>query len=269
LVVCRHGAGWAVLLALCLGSAACGASFRSANAVIVKDHQAYRWGSYLAYIAPFNKGALRFGRDYTESIDIAVGRFPNATVFKWDWPDVPCPLGVYGFNAIDYGNYYNTVVSVPIAPRQVGQIHTLRATHNASFMGMLHGYDVIDNFFLTTRAGDHRTNAFEIEVFLHTPAYSVQFVRHSVRVGTFEGSGRRWVVAVARSQAGPIPDILFMPEDEADVAAGTIDLKAMLDYLVGIHLVPATLFFNGMALGVEPQRGSGSMTLNTFSVAYE
>lgn len=233
----------------------------------IHDNKAYAKGPYLAYIAPFNKGENRFGTDYTESITIRRHHFPAQSVFAWRWPDVPAPPGVYDFSAIDYGNYNNTIVPTPIPSRRIGAIRKLRVTHDALFAGQLQGFDVIDDLFLTTSAGDSATKECEIEVFLHTPDYSAFYVPNSQPIGTFRGSGITWTVTIANS--GTLPDVLFMPADAADVPRGTIDLKDMLDYLVEQGTIPGTLYFNGLALGTETRQGSGSMTLRSFAVDYD
>ena len=234
---------------------------------VVNDNEAYAAGPYLAYIAPFNKGSLVQGRDYTESISIAPGAFPAGTRFVWRWPDAAAKAGIYDFSAIDFGDYDNTVVPTPIPPRPVGLIDTLNETHDATFGGQLDGFDVIDDLFLTEKPGDNATNEFEIEVFLHTPAYSADYVSGAEQIGTFEGSGVVWTVAIDRP-AGHVPDILFMPRDRADLGHCTIDLKAMLAYLVANGTIPSTVYFNGMAFGTETQRGSGSMDVAAFSTIY-
>lgn len=234
---------------------------------VINDNEAYSVGPYLAYIAPFNKGVLVQGRDYSESITIRRDRFPGGTHFTWRWPDAAAKAGIYDFSAIDFGDYNNTVVPTPVPPRPVGLINTLSETHDATFGGQIDGFDVIDDFFLTGQPGDNATNAFEIEVFLHTPGYSADYVSGAKQIGTFEGSGVVWTVAVDRP-ADHVPDILFMPRDRADLGHCTIDLKAMLAYLVTNGTIPETVYFNGMAFGTETQRGSGSMDVAAFSIDY-
>ena len=259
-------AGWA-----CLSSAAPLKPLSSAAArlpKVIHDNEAYPAGAYLAYIAPFNKGALVYGRDYTESITVDTAAFPSQSLFAWRWPDTPAPAGVYGFSAIDFGDYNNTVVPAPIPSRQVSQIRTLNETHDVSFAGLLEGFDVIDDLFLTAAPGDNATNLFEVEVFLHTPGYSADYVRGARQIGVFAGSGTIWTVAIDES-AGHIPDVLFMPHDRADIRSGTVDLRAMLAYLVSARVIPATAYFNGFAFGTETQRGAGEMRIAAFAASYE
>jgi hypothetical protein len=259
-------AGWAFL-----GSAASTKPLSSPATLspkVIHDNEAYPAGAYLAYIAPFNKGALIYDRDYTESITVDAAVFPAQSLFSWRWPDTPASAGVYGFSAIDFGDYNNTAVPTPIPARRVGQIRTLNETHDASFAGLLEGFDVIDDLFLTGAPDDNTTNLFEVEVFLHTPRYSADYVRGTRRIGNFVGAGIIWTVAIDES-AGHIPDILFMPHDRSDIGSGTVDLRAMLAYLVDARVIPATVYFNGFAFGTETQRGAGEMRVTAFAASYE
>jgi hypothetical protein len=233
----------------------------------IGDDTAYSSGSYLGFIAPFNKGSYVYGTNYTESITVTNSIFPNQTLMAWSWPNVPCPQGVYDFNAIDFGYYDNTIVPAPIPSSKVSALQALTESHSLAFSGSLDGYDAIVDWFLTTSPDDSNALAAEVEVFLHTPPYSAQYVHSSTLIGTYQGSGITWTVALDHGGASGL-DLLFMPSNQADVASGTIDLKGMLDYLVAQGVISGALYFNGLALGTETQQGSGSMQVNSFSVNY-
>ncbi len=233
----------------------------------LSDYEAYSSGHYLAYAAPFNKGSFIYGKNYTENITLMASLFPAQSSFTWNWPNIPCSAGVYSFIAIDYGDYYDTVVQEPIASKQISNINSLVESHIVSYSGSLQDYDVIDDIFLTTRPGNNSTNYVEIEVFLHTPAYSASYVQSSRQIGTFIGSGVTWIVAISESGANT-PDILFMPKNKADLANRSIDLTAMFQYLVSSGLIPNSLYFNGFALGTETRQGQGSIRISSFSVTY-
>jgi hypothetical protein len=186
----------------------------------------------------------------------------------WSWPTTP-DNGVYDFDAINYGDYDGTVVQNPIASTPVNNLGTLTETHSLAFSGTLEGYDAIIDMFLTTTPEDSNTNAAEIEVFLHTPTYAAQYVQSQTPVGTFQGSGITWTVTVDHGGGESGLDLLIMPSDQADVSSGTIDLKAMLQYLVSKGVLSGNLFFNGLGVGTETNYGSGSMVVNSLSVTYK
>lgn len=234
----------------------------------IADNQPYAAGNYMGYIAPFNKGSLLQGRDYTQSETITPGTFPNGTTLHWNWPNARSPNGIYTFNAIDYGYYANTAVPNPIPSKTVDSLGSLTETHSLSQSGAPQNYDVIDDIFLTKSPKDTSTMAAEVEVFLHTPDYSAQYVKGSAPIGTFQSNGITWTVAKSSNGSAGL-DLLFMPSNQADVSSGTIDLKGMLNYLVQQGAISGSWYFNGYALGAEVMQGSGSVTMNNWSTSYD
>lgn len=235
--------------------------------VSLLDSTNYTAGAYLAFLAPYGKGSYISGSDFAESATILASTFPNNTVISWRWPNTP-PVGsgVYNLLAVDFGNYDNTTVQTPITPKQVNSISTLTQTHSISVSGSLPSFDVIDDLFLTSTSNG-TTLLFEVEIFLHTPAYAATFVSGGFSIGTFIGSGITWtVVQTFGGAAGN--DILFMPTNQADVLLGVIDIKAMLAYLVSRSVITGSEWFNGLALGAETQQGVGGLTIHTMSEVY-
>ncbi|PSC03873.1 hypothetical protein SLNSH_16510 [Alsobacter soli] len=176
---------------------------------------------------------------------------------------------MYCFNAVDFGNYDWTVPQTPIASSQVNAIASLSQTFDLTLGGDGSKYDVITDMFLTGKAGDNTTNLYEVEIFLHTPQYSSDWVNYGgmTTIGTYTGSGHTWKVASTTGGAGT-PDLIFMPTDTPDVLSGTLDIKGMLDYLVAQHVLTGSEYFNGLGIGAEVQQGSGSLSINTFAVDY-
>ena len=226
--------------------------------------QVYSQGAFTAFIAPFNAA----GVNYSANMTLANGSLTSGVNMTWNYGSTPTSAGVYDFSAIDYGDYDNTTPSTPVPSSTINNIQTLTETHNLSLAGNLQGFDAIDDMFLTASPGNSSTNAAEVEVFLHTPTYSAQYVQSSTPIGTFQDGGITWTVAKSTSNSGSYPDYLIMPANQADVAIGTVDVKAMLNYLVSNGGVSGNLYFNGFALGTETQVGGGSMAVNSLSVDY-
>src|SRR5450759_1605032 len=90
----------------------------SVESVTLGDYQNYTKGSYSAFMAPFNAGALRPSRDFTETLVLRPDTFPDATSIAWQWPNIPCPVGIYNFLAVQYGNYDHTRPQMPITSRK-------------------------------------------------------------------------------------------------------------------------------------------------------
>ncbi len=232
------------------------------------DKQGYTKGPFTAFMIPYNRGKLRPGKDYTESFTLNPATFPAGSVISWDWPAAHENAQVRGFLAIDYGDYYNTVPEAPIRSSRVKDIKTLLCDVNLSTGGTGSGFNIIINFFLTSTL-DSNSILYEIEVFLHTPNYAKAYVDGVPSLGTFTSkSGRVWRVC-KDPFAVHGPDILFYPVDQADMLVGTVDLREMLSWIEDRKVITGNEFFNGLAVGIEPQQLSGTVIVNALAVNYE
>ena len=240
------------------------------------DYQPYSNGSYFAFVAPFGKGSFRYGRDYTESLTInagsAFGLGPTNATLSWSWPTNGTG-DVYSFLALDYGNYDNTTPKTPISPVQIANLSTLSQTHSVSIGGTTTGFDVITDFFLTTASGNLSTKVNEVEIFYHSPAYIqnyMSFACGQTNVGTYTDANNQAgkVCIYTTANGGTAPDIVIAPTNNADLFSNTVDLAAMLRWLVTQGTVSNSLWFNGLAFGVEVNQQSGSAAIAAFSVNY-
>ena len=237
------------------------------NLVTLGDSQGFTKDAYTAFMAPYNKGALRAGVDYRESISLDPALFPARTTISWTWPEARADASVRGFLAVDYGNYYNTVPARPIRSRRVSDIRTLTCDFDLAIDGTLSGFDVVVDFFLTSTP-DFGSILFEIEIFLHAPRYVLGYADSTRPVGMFRStSGSTWTVS--KDPVGnQAPIVLFHLAPGHDVLDGSIDIAEMLHWLKDRGVLAGTEFFNGLALGVEPQQHDGILTINTLSVDY-
>ncbi|MGH1571966.1 hypothetical protein ACRAWG_16320 [Methylobacterium sp. P31] len=237
------------------------------TSVVIGEQTNWTAGSYTAYNSPWGAASLVQGKDYSDTTTINSGSLTSGVVMNWSWPEIPASSGVYNFDQIAFGDYYNTVPQIAVAPSQINSIGNLSESFDFNIGGETSNFDVITDMFLTGSAGDNSTNKYEIEIFHHTPQYSSDWVNSLTQLGTFSGSGHTWKVAIG-SGGSAAPDIVFMPTDTNDVLSGTLNVKDMLNYLVQQNVISATDYFNGLAAGVEVHQGSGSLTANSFSVSY-
>jgi len=231
--------------------------------VTIGDMTPHTKGPYTAFLCPFN--AKRFRLTGTESATITPA-FPAGTKLVWSWPMRSAPTVIGFLQVAGYGNYYNTVPQTPISPQQVNQIKTLTVSHDLSFSGTENGFNVIYDYFLTRTANGNDNHLFEIEVFIHTSGAAAKYIRSVTQIGRTTISGIKWTVTI--DPAAHPPDILFMPANQADVSAGTIDLKAMHDYLISKGRIMGNEFYNGHSLGVETIQGNGKLTVKSASATY-
>ena len=237
------------------------------STVTIPDATNWTKGAYLAYLAPWGAGSLVQGTDYWDRLTLSADLFPNSVNMTWKWPDTPpAASGVYNFNAISFGNSYNSIVQTPITPLQVKSIGTLTQAHSLTLGGDTSKYNVITDFWLTEKASDFDHRLFEVEVFQHAPASSSSWANSLTQLGTYAGSGHTWQVAISPNSG--LPDIVFLPKDTSDVLSGPIDIKSMLDWLVSHHVISGNEYFNGLAMGAEVIQGTGSIRVNNFDVDY-
>jgi hypothetical protein len=125
-------------------------------------------------------------------------------------------------------------------------------------------FNVLTEFFLTRE--DAEQKVAEIG-FLPRPARSaVEFANSGEQIGIFQDAEKRqWKVAVQGSPAGPY--YMFMPARE--VLSATVDFRAALDFLSGKGRLTGDEWFRGLAFGVEPISGSGSLRLCRLTVVFE
>ena len=230
------------------------------------EHQLFTRGSYSAFIDSFNKRDYVLGKDFDQSFTVKPETFPDGTNLTWKWP-IRDPKFILSFLQVAaYGDYFNTVPQKPICAARVRDVIKLEVSHDLTFSGTENGYDVIYDYFLTAVPNGGAARLFEVEVFLHTPPYSVRYFETATPVGTFSASGITWSVAIDRKPK--VPDILIMPANHASVPKGTIDLNAMHAFLMSKGILTGNEYYNGHSLGVEPAQGTGSLTVNSVSVDY-
>lgn len=246
------------------------ATLAAGKPVVLGDKEFFTKGSFIAYAAPWStdEGAnagLKHGVDFLDEIAFEPKGFPQEVEFTWHWPLAPAKeSGVYGYNAVSYGSYDGGVPETPVEPRQVKGIHALAETFGFEMARPAGDFNVLTEFFLTKEKGGEEKVA-EIGFFLHASESAVRFAEDGGAVGTFTDPARRvWKVSVQPAPAGPY--YMFLPAE--DVLAGTIDFKAALDFLKAQGKLTGAEWFNGLAFGIEPVAGSGSLRLRHLAVSY-
>lgn len=232
----------------------------------IYDYQPYNSGSYTLYSSPWNVGSWVYGTDYTESMTFDTANVLSSIKANWSFPTTTS-TSIKSFLAIDYGNYYNTTTSKYVPSSRISDLTTLVEGVNFTMSGNLQGFNVITDLFLTTKAGDLSTRAAEVEILLHTPSATKSWAASLTQLGSLTIYGITWTAAVTTNGDGQ-PDYIFMPANGADVVSGAINVKAMLQYLTSAAGVSGSLYFNGLATGVETISGAGAWTMSNFGVTY-
>ena len=237
--------------------------------LVLGDKEFFTKGSFIAYAAPWStyEGAnsgLKHGVDFSDVIVVEKKAFPSNVEFAWHWPlAAPKESGVYGYNAVSYGSYDGGVPETPVEPKQVKEIRTLTETFTYEMARPIGDFNVLTEFFLTKEKGGEEKVA-EIGFFLRAAESAIAFANDGEKVGDFkDATGRIWKVSVQPAPAGPY--FMFLPA--ADVLQGTVDFKAGLDFLRSRGKLTGKEWFNGLAFGIEPIKGSGSLKLRSLVVS--
>lgn len=227
------------------------------NIITLSDFQFFGSGVWSAFMSPVNAPPLISGIGFTESLAINPRTIPAGTVARWQFPGTPPKSGgVYGFIAQNYGDNNGGPHTTPSV--QIKSLQALVSTHDINITGATDNYDIIYDAFLTKTP--YTDNIDEFSVSVHTNATLTDFVASIPQIGSFIGSGVTWVVV----QSAPGGQIIFMPADKRDELSVTLDLKAMLAYLVSKGVLTGDEYFNGIALGIEPHVNGGSVTYNSW-----
>lgn len=226
--------------------------------VTLGDYQLYQSGVWSAFMAPFGIGSLVRGVGYTDSLTLDPRLMPAKTVITWIFPSTPSASGIYGFPQQSYGSSNNGPHTTPSV--QIKDLATLVSAHNVSITSNPNNYDVIYDAFLTSTPYGRNIEEFSVQV--HCDPSAVAYIKSVKQLGTFVGSGVTWIVV----QSTPGGQIIFVPSDFSDQLSITLDLKAMLNWLVTNGTLTGNEYFNGIALGPEPYVGGGSFTFNSWSV---
>jgi hypothetical protein len=235
------------------------------NAIIKNDHENYTQGPFLAYAAPWSTTTLKTLRrntDFSDQIVIDPARFPANTGMRWRWPKAPAPTGVYGYNHVSYGNYNNGVPERAVTPLRIGGLKAL-STGYAYRQAKTDGdFNVLAELFVTTLPGKADNKVLEIGFFPRMSASGARYFTTARQLGRWKDpQGVTWQVGIAKTYA------MFQPVN-GERKAGVIDFKAALDWLVARHELSGREWVNGVAIGVEPIMGGGSLTLDRWDVRF-
>lgn len=243
------------------------------TSVTLTEGQGYTAGPYGAFPAMWYKGidpTFNEGDEFTCSIVLEPEDFPSNVEINWSVPGTPpASAGVYGYLAVYLGNYDGGRPPTATTPWQVGNLTSFTETFALTIPASGTNFIVLNEFYLTNASGAENDKAFEIAHWLHAPSATIAYFDAATQIGTFtDPQSRVWDVA----NFGPNPMgadyIVFLLDSRANLLSGTIDKKAALDWLVTQGVIQNHLWINGTAIGIEPVTGSGSATLNSYSVDF-
>lgn len=231
------------------------------------DRAFYTQGQYGAYASPWSTvydSTLKRGIDYSDSIIVNPRTFTDSSIIGWRWPNrSSTATGVWGYMSVWFGNYDGGEPAVQVTPRQVKNITTLRQDFSLSPISS-GSFNILNEFYLTSQAGNSAAKVIEIGYFLHSSTEASTFFSTGQPIGSYlDASGQMWDARIQGTFC------MLIPRAGTDVLTGSIDVKAMLAFLTTKGVITGNEWFNGIALGVEPVSGSGELRIGRWSVTYD
>lgn len=198
---------------------------------------------------------------YSDTIRV-LNSFPGGSIINWSWPaQRPTLSGVWGYDALSYGNYDGGSPQVAVTPRQVNSINVFTEAFDYAISGELANFGVLNEFYLTNTSGNSLDKKLEIGFLLHPTATTIAFQSGGTSIGTYTDAG-----GISWSVVQNSTFVTFMRLDNSDVTVATIDKKAALLYLKGKGVITGSEWVNGCAIGIEPFQGVGRMQINKWVV---
>lgn len=232
--------------------------------VLKKDSENYKQGPYVAFAADWSvttgKLKLRQGVDYADNMIINPKTFPAGTVMRWQWPNGKPPSGVYGYLHVAYGNYAGGAPIEPVPPVRIANMPDIATDFAVTINGDPKRYNLLSETFLTALPASFATRGLEIGFLPNVSDDGRSFFSGGEQLGTWrDPGGREWKVAIRGKYCMLIPT-------DATFTSGTLYFGAVIKWLMSQGRLTGQEWFNGLAIGVEPVGGRGSLRVDKWRV---
>ncbi len=226
----------------------------------------YAQGPYFAYVQPWGGETwwpTRWWSHHADAMVIDHRYFPADSQIHWRWPPfLPRnDAGVWGYDAVMYGQYDGGMPEKEVPAIQVANIKELSETFEWSLAKGFGDANVLNEFYLFAGKEVGAEKKIEIGFLLHLPPAVRAYYEGRPSIGQYiDEKGRHWTVRMGGTYC------MFAPEKPGDVVSGSLDLLAAIRWLESKGKVHGDDWFSGVAIGVEPVRGVGSLTLRHWQV---
>lgn len=239
-----------------------------AQQVTIGSDQPFMQGRHVAMNGPWSRWIDPTITNYSNAMRIQTTTWPNNTSLQWRFPDKVASTGVYGYNYVAYGQYWDLKPPVKVPPKKFSTIKTLKFYSSVDFSGDASRFNILAEFFVTRKPGDIKSRIAEVGWLLHMPAQSEKYFRSGKQLGTYrDAEGRGWDVASHRDGAAG-HYIMLAPHSGNVVLTTPVDVMAAMRWLAARKEIGLDGYFNGMAVGVEPLRGAGNAVIRRFDIFY-
>ena len=217
----------------------------------------------------WNKGSLRNGIDYTQTITVDTDTFPSGTTLSWSWPSTWNPL-IYAYPEVIVGyKPWDNYGSLDFTS-QIDDLKEFKINYNLTIGGQTDNFNVAFELWLTDRAQGQREDInTELMIWVHDGALNPA----GSPVGQYDGE-RYDATVYARPDHGDasggsaVTWQYIALEASTDVLAGQIDIRHILLDLKQKGLLTGSEFVSGYELGAEVAAGSGSLKINSLSQTF-
>ena len=149
------------------------------------DWDAYAAGPYRVVNNVWNKGGLKNGPDFTQSVTYEAATFPDGVTFQWSWPGFNERIWAYPEVIVGYKPWDPHDGTLALTTR-FDAVRELEAHFDLAIAGQTGKFNVALEFWLTDKpGGGPESITTEVMVWLHngglTPA--------GKKVGRYEGDG--------------------------------------------------------------------------------
>lgn len=241
----------------------------SGGRIVLKSEQPYMRGSYAAFAGPWSRWLDHSITDFTNRISIDAAQWPRNVGMSWEFPQKYASTGVYGYNYLAFGQYWDLKPPQPVAPKKFSDIRSLSFAADFRLLAGSADSNVLAEFFVTREPGNIDSRTAEIGWLLNMPQRTKDYFRNGRQIGVYKDArGREWQVA-SHNDGAAGHYILFAPKAGAPPFRAPIDALASVRWLAARGEIGLDTYFNGMAVGVEPLKGAGSIAIRRFDVTFE
>jgi Ca2+-binding RTX toxin-like protein len=220
-------------------------------------------GPWLITNNTWGAGPLQFGSDYTQTVTYDPDTGPAGTRFDFAWPAADT-WRVYGYPELATG--WNPWIEQggDALTTRADNLRSLTVDYDVTLAGDTDSYNIAIDMWLTDRPnGDRGDITTEVLITLHEPLPGAP---DDAPVYTDPGGFRGRLAVYEGLTSGNVTWDLVAIEALNSVPAGSIDLGALMRWLIGQGVVNAADHVGGFEFGAEvyavPQGSSGSVTVN-------
>lgn len=243
--------------------------------LLTASSQSYHLGAYTIFNNDWGATGLVIGENFTQQISFNNSDINNDVVMSWSYPDVQGVDGVYGYPEVIWGAQYGgfgpgtTSFANPIS-----NIRSLLVNYSTSISGQTNLFDVGIEIWTTNEPPSQAGAVITSEIMVKVHGWSPNGLSDGPGT-TYDDnqiglSGSGTAVEAIHYNSGGAPKHTFVTIDTtSDMLSGQINFAPILDSLVAEGVISSNDYVSGVELGSEMLWGSGSLTVNNFSVAEE